>query len=151
MQSRERAPGAVPRPPVSLTSLVGREREIGELDAHVSSRRQVTITGVGGSSQTRLAAEFVLHAFFLGCLRGRRGLATTLTGAAAVALYLVDLLAPQVEGVRWLETLSPFHYYLGPNPLVNGLSVGYAALLVGLITAFSIAAVVAFDRRDVAA
>jgi hypothetical protein len=41
-------------------------------------------------------------------------------------------------GVRWLETL------------VNGLPGRYAALFVGLIAAFSIAAVAAFDRRDVA-
>jgi ABC-2 type transport system permease protein len=98
-----------------------------------------------------LGLVFGATALFLGCLLGRRGLAIALTGAAAVVLYLVDLLAPQVEGVRWLETLSPFHYYLGPNPLVNGLPARSAALLVGLIAAFAIAAVAAFDRRDVAA
>jgi len=49
------------RPPVSLTSLVGREREIRDLDALVTARRLVTLTGVGGSGKTRLAAELALR------------------------------------------------------------------------------------------
>ncbi|HEX8411338.1 MAG TPA: BTAD domain-containing putative transcriptional regulator [Thermoanaerobaculia bacterium] len=49
------------RPPVSLTSLVGREREIRDLDALVAAQRLVTLTGVGGSGKTRLAAELALR------------------------------------------------------------------------------------------
>ena len=49
------------RPPVSLTSLVGREREIQDLDALLAARRLVTLTGVGGSGKTRLAAELALR------------------------------------------------------------------------------------------
>ncbi|MFL6245352.1 MAG: BTAD domain-containing putative transcriptional regulator [Thermoanaerobaculia bacterium] len=49
------------RPPVSLTSLVGREREIGDLEALLSAQRLVTLTGVGGSGKTRLAAELALR------------------------------------------------------------------------------------------
>src|SRR5690349_11758055 len=49
------------RPPVSLTSLVGREREIQDLDALLAAQRLVTLTGVGGSGKTRLAAELALR------------------------------------------------------------------------------------------
>ncbi|HEX2833167.1 MAG TPA: AAA family ATPase [Thermoanaerobaculia bacterium] len=49
------------RPPVSLTSLVGREREILDLSALVRAQRLVTLTGVGGSGKTRLAAELALR------------------------------------------------------------------------------------------
>ncbi|HEX8172162.1 MAG TPA: BTAD domain-containing putative transcriptional regulator [Thermoanaerobaculia bacterium] len=49
------------RPPVSLTSLVGRERELAELQALLEARRLVTLTGVGGSGKTRLAAELALR------------------------------------------------------------------------------------------
>ena len=49
------------RPPVSLTSLVGREREIHDLDALLAAQRLVTLTGVGGSGKTRLAAELALR------------------------------------------------------------------------------------------
>ncbi|MGN6186706.1 MAG: ATP-binding protein, partial [Thermoanaerobaculia bacterium] len=60
-----RSPGAATpiasRPPVSLTSLVGREREILDLSALVRAQRLVTLTGVGGSGKTRLAAELALR------------------------------------------------------------------------------------------
>ena len=56
-----RAPAAGSRPPVSLTSLVGRERELRDLEALLSGQRLVTLTGVGGSGKTRLAAELALR------------------------------------------------------------------------------------------
>ncbi|HYR27194.1 MAG TPA: AAA family ATPase, partial [Thermoanaerobaculia bacterium] len=49
------------RPPVSLTSLVGREREIRDLTSLLAAQRLVTLTGVGGSGKTRLAAELALR------------------------------------------------------------------------------------------
>jgi predicted ATPase/DNA-binding SARP family transcriptional activator len=45
------------RPPVSLTRLVGRSREIAEVERLTGSSRLVTLTGVGGSGKTRLASE----------------------------------------------------------------------------------------------
>jgi predicted ATPase/DNA-binding SARP family transcriptional activator len=56
---RSSARGA--RPPVSLTRLVGREREIADLEALVASQRLVTLTGVGGAGKTRLASELALR------------------------------------------------------------------------------------------
>jgi predicted ATPase/DNA-binding SARP family transcriptional activator len=49
------------RPPVALTSLVGREPEIRDLTALMSAQRLVTLTGVGGTGKTRLAAELALR------------------------------------------------------------------------------------------
>ena len=46
---------------MSLTSLVGREREIQDLGALLAAQRLVTLTGVGGSGKTRLAAELALR------------------------------------------------------------------------------------------
>ncbi|MGH9011633.1 MAG: AAA family ATPase, partial [Acidimicrobiia bacterium] len=48
------APGP---PEASLTSFVGRERELAELSALLAEARLVTITGVGGAGKTRLALE----------------------------------------------------------------------------------------------
>ena len=44
-------------PEASLTSFVGRERELAELSALLGEARLVTITGVGGAGKTRLALE----------------------------------------------------------------------------------------------
>jgi predicted ATPase/DNA-binding CsgD family transcriptional regulator len=43
--------------PVALTSFVGRERELAELDAVLAQARLVTLTGPGGGGKTRLALE----------------------------------------------------------------------------------------------
>ncbi|HEY0156293.1 MAG TPA: BTAD domain-containing putative transcriptional regulator [Thermoanaerobaculia bacterium] len=56
-----RSPARGARPPVSLTRLVGREREIADLELLVASQRLVTLTGVGGAGKTRLAAELALR------------------------------------------------------------------------------------------
>ncbi len=43
--------------PASLTSFVGRERELADLQARLADARLVTLTGVGGCGKTRLALE----------------------------------------------------------------------------------------------
>jgi predicted ATPase/DNA-binding SARP family transcriptional activator len=53
----ETATPAPPVPEASLTSFVGRERELAELSALLGEARLVTITGVGGAGKSRLALE----------------------------------------------------------------------------------------------
>ncbi|HEY2916340.1 MAG TPA: adenylate/guanylate cyclase domain-containing protein [Candidatus Limnocylindrales bacterium] len=43
--------------PVQLTSFVGRDRELGEVDALVGGHRLVTLIGTGGTGKTRLMLE----------------------------------------------------------------------------------------------
>src|ERR1700751_3896723 len=43
--------------PYQLTSFIGREQEIAQLEELVTANRLVTLTGAGGSGQTRLALE----------------------------------------------------------------------------------------------
>src|SRR6202171_267206 len=43
--------------PYQLTSFVGREQEIAQLEALVTAHRLVTLTGAGGAGKTRLAIE----------------------------------------------------------------------------------------------
>ena len=50
--SRTRAPNNLPAP---LQPLVGREREIGELNSALAQARLITITGAGGVGKTRVA------------------------------------------------------------------------------------------------
>src|SRR6266851_7483661 len=63
--------------PYHLTSFVGREQEIAQLEELVTANRLVTLTGAGGVGKTRLAIE----------VAGR------LTGAFADGVWLVDLAA----------------------------------------------------------
>src|SRR6266540_1198779 len=43
--------------PVQLTSFIGRERELTEVEGLVSTSRLVTLTGAGGCGKTRLAIQ----------------------------------------------------------------------------------------------
>jgi predicted ATPase/class 3 adenylate cyclase len=45
----------------AVTSFIGRESEVGEVQATVKAHRLVTLTGVGGVGKTRLALEVAAH------------------------------------------------------------------------------------------
>jgi len=63
----------------------------------------------------------------------------------------VNLLAPQVQSLSFLRPFSPFRWYFDPDPLLHGLQVENALVLVAIaIVAFGIA-LVALERRDLSA
>ena len=81
---------------------------------------------------------------------GRRGLSLGVMAGLAVATYLLYSLGGLVESLdQWLW-LSPFYYYDRNQPLVKGLDLGHAAVLLGAAVAALGVAVVTFRRRDVA-
>ncbi len=63
--------------PYQLTSFIGREQEIAQLEELVTANRLVTLTGAGGAGKTRLAIE----------------VASRLTGAFPDGVWLVELAA----------------------------------------------------------
>ena len=73
-----------------------------------------------------------------------------LTSAFGVTAYFVNALAPLAEGIEGLQRLSPFYYYIGGSPLVNGLNLAHAGVLVALTAAAVAVALVTFQRRDLA-
>ncbi len=84
-------PGAASRHnlPDALSSFVGREREVVEVERLLYAVRLLTLTGVGGSGKTRLALEVARH----------------LVGAYPDGVWLVEL-APLSEG-RWFRRRWP--------------------------------------------
>jgi DNA-binding SARP family transcriptional activator len=56
------APAPAPPLPTPLTSFVGREDELAQVEDLVSHARLVTLTGAGGSGKTRLALETAIRA-----------------------------------------------------------------------------------------
>jgi predicted ATPase len=69
--------------PYQLTSFIGREQEIAQLESLVTSNRLVTLTGAGGAGKTRLAIE----------------VASRLTDAFADGVWLVELAALSDPGL----------------------------------------------------
>jgi ABC-2 type transport system permease protein len=89
-------------------------------------------------------------AFAIGAATGRRALTLGLSAAVAVLAYLANSVIPQVQGLRWTRDLSPFHWYLGGEPLKNGLQLDGSLLLLGATAVLVAVGTWAFARRDVA-
>ena len=98
-----------------------------------------------------LALAFGTIALAIGALTGRRGAAIGLAAGLAAATYLFHVLAPSVDAIAWLEYLSPFYYYRDAEPLLNGLNPVHALVLAGVTVVAFAWALLAFERRDLAA
>ncbi|HEY8339480.1 MAG TPA: ABC transporter permease subunit [Egibacteraceae bacterium] len=87
-------------------------------------------------------------AFAVGAASGRRATALGVAAAVTVLAYIADALAPMVEGAAWLETISPFAWYLGGEPLTRGVDAGGVLALAALTLVVLAAGMIAFERRD---
>jgi ABC-2 type transport system permease protein len=90
---------------------------------------------------------FAAVTLLVGAATGRKGAAMAVTGVWAVLGYVVVTIGRSVDAVAWLKWISPFHYY--GRPLHDGLPVGGYLVLAGATAVLALAAVRAFDRRDV--
>ncbi len=86
--------------------------------------------------------------FAVGAVTGRRSVALAVGAGVAVAAYVSNALAPLLDDGRWLELVSPFHWYLGNDPLNEGLSVVGALAPVALTVVSLVIALAVYDRRD---
>lgn len=101
-------------------------------------------------SSVLLGLVFGALALALGCASGNRGLSMGVAGAVAVATYLLNTLGSMVEGLKSYCKLSPFYYYISAEPLRNGLDLGHAVVLIGLMAVLLTVALFVFERRDLA-
>jgi ABC-2 type transport system permease protein len=98
-----------------------------------------------------LGLAFGSIALAISAFTGNRGAAIGVAVGLMVAMYLVDALANIVDGLNAIRPLSLFRYYMGDDPLRNGLPLGDVAVLAAVCLVFLGVALVAFDRRDLAA
>ncbi|MBI2873428.1 MAG: ABC transporter permease subunit [Chloroflexi bacterium] len=122
---------------------------------------EVTSVGVGMEAGAGRMAEATLSAVLLalafgalalavGCATGSRGLSIGVSSAVGVAAYFLNALAPVVEVLQPYRKVSPFYYYMGADPLANGLNLVHASVLIGLVVVLLAAALITFERRDLA-
>jgi ABC-2 type transport system permease protein len=93
-----------------------------------------------------LGLAFGALALALGGVTGRRSVAAGAGAAIAVAMYLVNGLAPVVAD--WIQYLTLFHYYEGSEPLRNGVDPGHLAVLGAVTAALLAVAAAGFRDRD---
>jgi ABC-2 type transport system permease protein len=98
-----------------------------------------------------LGLAFGAIALAISAATGNRGASIGLTVALLVVMYLVDALSAIVDGLGVIRPLSLFRYYMGDDPLRAGLNFADAAVLAAVAAVFLVIAVVAFERRDLAA
>ena len=115
-----------------------------DMDLSLWRTAQATLSGV------LLGVLFGALALMLGSAFGKRGLSTGIAGALAVGTYFMYAFAPLVEGLEPLEKLFPFYYYIGADPLANGLNLAHAAVLIGITAVLLVVAIITFERRDLA-
>jgi ABC-2 type transport system permease protein len=96
-------------------------------------------------------ALFGTLAFALGAATGRKAVALGVSAATAVLAYLANSVFPQVEALGWTRTISPFHWYLGGDPLTNGLQWPGVLALTGGVVVLAAAGTWLFTRRDLTA
>jgi ABC-2 type transport system permease protein len=93
-------------------------------------------------------AVFGTLAFAIGAATGSRSLALGASAAVAVLAYLANSVFSQVAALTWTRSVSPFHWYLGGEPLVNGVRWGGVAALLATTVVLAAAGTVLFVRRD---
>ncbi|MFI2212486.1 ABC transporter permease subunit [Streptomyces sp. NPDC020141] len=95
-----------------------------------------------------LAVFFGALALGLGAALGRRTTVLVATAVTGVIAYMAGTFATQL-GADWLTALSPFHYYIGGEPLRNGFQWGDATVLALASAALVAAGLHRFNRRDI--
>lgn len=115
------------------------------------------LSSLGFGHLAAMAVQLALFGVVIGALTlavgaatGRRSAAVATGTVVAVLGYFANNLGPQVAALAWTQRLSPFHYLLGGQPLVNGLQVADCLVLLGAAAVFSALGLAAFTRRDLA-
>jgi ABC-2 type transport system permease protein len=88
--------------------------------------------------------------YAVGAWTGRKAFALAAGATIAVLGYLANSFLPQVEGLKWTQNLSPFYWYLGGDPLSNGLDWAGIGLLAGFSAVLVALGIWRFSRRDLA-
>lgn len=99
--------------------------------------------------QSLIGLLFGTVAMALSAGTGRKHIAVFGAVGAGLTLHLLNSFAALNDTmVKW-AAWSPFHYYLGNDPLNNGMDWGNAAILAGLSLGLIVLSSVLFERRDI--
>lgn len=96
-----------------------------------------------------LAFAFGAVALAVGAATGRRAAAVAAGAGGAAASYLLVGLAEIADWLDPWRVVSPWHYYLGGDPLLAGPDPVHVLVLAGLAAGAVAAGAWAFERRDV--
>lgn len=100
------------------------------------------------ASAALMGLVFGALALWLGAATGRRTFSIGVAFGAAIVAYFIYSFSELVDLLKPVRGLSPFTYYIGDNPLKNGLLPMNVAVLAGATVVFLVLALLTFQRRD---
>jgi ABC-2 type transport system permease protein len=103
----------------------------------------------GALALAALALVYGAAALAAGAFTGRRVVALVAGVSVAVLSYLANTIGAVVDGVRWLQTVSPVHWAFADRPLANGVDWAGTGLLVLVATLLVAAGAWRLSRRDI--
>jgi ABC-2 type transport system permease protein len=98
-----------------------------------------------------IGLDFGALALVISAFTGNRAAAIGVAIALMVVMYLVDALAAIVDSFNSIRPFSLFRYYMGSDPLRNGLNLADVGVLLAVAVVLLAVGVMAFERRDLAA
>lgn len=109
----------------------------------------VSVTGVlaGSTGLLLLVVGFSTVAYAAGAVTGRRSVALGVAAGLAVLAFILDALAPSLNA-EWMTAVSPFSWFLEPEPVAEGFDWGRLALLAAVPAVAAVLGAVMIDRRD---
>ena len=96
-----------------------------------------------------LGAFFGGLALAVGAATGSRAITSASIAVVGILSYFGNTLASQIDFIAWARDLSPFRYYSGGRPLVNGLQPTDLLILLGVGLGLVAVGALVFNRRDV--
>ncbi|GAA3305774.1 ABC transporter permease subunit [Streptomyces cinereospinus] len=126
------------------------------LGAMLTVRTSAKLDSVPVAGFTAQAVNLALLALVFGALATAIGAATGkgratvfgVTAGAGVLAYALHGFAPQT-GADWLRHLTPFHYYIGGEPLRNGFQLADVGVLTATTAVLVALGAWRFSRRDI--
>lgn len=100
---------------------------------------------------TLLALDVGALALAIAGWRGNRSAAAGIAAAVLIVSYFINALAPLIDAIDSIKRVSIFYWYLEGDPLRHGLAVGDAVILAVVALVLFGAALVLFERRNLAA
>ncbi len=96
-----------------------------------------------------LTLFFTALTYSVGAITGRRGLSGTLVGLFAFVSFMISSLAAGISALKYVDYLSPFHYYNKPSPFEVGFQLTDALVLTTGAVLFIAVGLVIFMKRDI--
>lgn len=87
-------------------------------------------------------------ALVISALTGLRKMATWGTTGVALITWFMFTFLPLSQAAGFAADFSPFQWYLGNDPLVNGIDWAGAGLLIGTFVLLVVVSIPLFQRRD---